>query len=874
MTHSGRPVDLTPEPTRIGPYRLARRLGQGGMGEVFLAWDERLGRQVALKRIRREEPTVQDRERLRREASAAARLSHPAVVQIYDLVEDATGDALVFEYVKGRTLHELLEEGLPSPALAVRLAREIAEGLAAAHTTGLIHRDLKTDNVMVTADGHAKILDFGIAKATVREGETLTAHGIVLGTLHAMSPEQARGGEVDARSDLFSLGTLLYELLTGRSPFRGRDPLDTLQRLAGHRPPPIRQIRPELPRALSDLVDRLLAKLPEDRPGSAAEAARELTALAERLEEPPAPEAEDGSVTFAFPFPLASRSSERGGASGSYASLKLRRRPLALAAVILLLLVAIGFGVRRFAHREAPPPLRVAVLTPRAPSDAGEDFRLAASGALEAALSTLGSLDGIAPLDPAQTEPAASPTEAARTAAADEVLTLALEPQGPAGARVSLRRLQGRDGQVLWTGSFPVPISGQDRALRLLADAVAVHLRRAYPERRLRPGTPVLEVDDRDYAELLRIKERIGRGNIPVGPELDRLERIVKSSPRFLEGHLRLSHLAGNLFTSTHDPIYLERALEAAHAGRTLAPGDPRPLVALFDAALLGHRLDEARQTLAELTAITPGDPSLHVLAGKLAESKGDLKRAIAELTVAVERTPSWSNLFRLADLEIKAGRIADARRHLEQLLARSADNIWGLDKLGNLELLEGDPARAERIYLDLIRRQPQRPYYTNLGLARSLLGRPDSAVEAYRHALELAPGHVAVLLNLADTELALGHHAEAQSLYAQTLDRLAATERAAGLSPIERMVRAQCLAHLDRSREAVELTQSTLRASGDDPEVLYAASLVYAQAGDRASALVNAKLALEKGVQPRWFTLPAFGPLRNDPELRAMLGD
>jgi tetratricopeptide (TPR) repeat protein len=416
-------------------------------------------------------------------------------------------------------------------------------------------------------------------------------------------------------------------------------------------------------------------------------------------------------------------------------------------------------------------------------------------------------------------------------------------------------------------------VSGEDRDLRLLADAVAIHLRRAWSERSLRPGTPALEVDDRDYAELLRIKERVDRGNVPLEPELARLERIVRSSPRFLEGHLRLSHLACSLFTSTHDPTYLERALEAAHAGRALAPGDPRPLVALFDAALLGHRSDEARRALAELTGITPGDPQLHVLAGKLAESQGDLKLAIAEMEAAVERTPAWTNLFRLATLEVKAGRTADARRHLEQLLARSPDNLWGLDKLGNLELLEGDPARAERIYLDLIRRQPQRPFYTNLGLARSLLGRPDSAVEAYRHALDLAPGHVAALLNLADAELALGHDEEARSRYAQALDRLAATDRAAGLSAVERMDRAQCLAHLGRTREAVELTQSTLRANGDDPETLYKASLVYALAGDRASALVNAELALKKGVQPRWFTLPAFGLLRNDPELRAMLG-
>jgi eukaryotic-like serine/threonine-protein kinase len=859
MTEPGRTTDPPSEPIRIGPYRLARRLGQGGMGEVFLAWDERLGRRVALKRIRREAPTAEERERLRREASAAARLSHSAVVRIYDLVEDATGDALVFEYVEGRTLRELLREGLPSPALATRLGREIAEGLAAAHAGGLVHRDLKAENVMVTPDGHAKILDFGIAKAAGAglDEETLTVEGAVLGTFHAMSPEQARGGEVDARSDLFSLGVLLYELLTGRSPFRGNDLLDTLQRVAGHRPPPVREVRPEIPRALSDLVDRLLAKRPEERPASAGEVARELAALSpgDLPEGPPAGE----GLTWAAP----------AFSGESYAPPKLRRLPLILAAAALL--VVLGLGVGRFARREAPPPLRVAVLAPKVPAGANADFRLAAAGALEAALSALASLDGIAPLDPAQSGPAATPAAAARTAAAGEVLALAMEPQGPAGARISLRRVQGRDGRVLWAGSFPISVSGQDRDLRLLADAVAVQLRRAWPERRLRPGTPALAVSDHDYAELLRIKEGVDRGDISPGSELAGLENVVRSSPRFLEGHLLVSQLAATLFTSTHDPRYLDRALQAARAARELAPGDPRPLSVLILAALPGNRLDEARQALAALTAINPGDPQIHMLAGKLAESEGDLERAIAELGIAAARAPSWSNLFRLADLEIKAGRIADARRHLEQLLARSPDNLWGRDKLGYLELVKGEPKRAEQIYLELIRRHPQRAFYTNLGLARSLLGRHEEAVEAYRHALELAPGHLTVLLNLADAQLALGHGEEARSLYNQVLDRLAATERAAGLSPSERMDRAQCLAHLDRARDAVELTQSTLRTNGDDPEVLYQASLVYALAGDHASALVNAKLALAKGVEPRWFSLPVF-PLREDPELRAML--
>jgi tetratricopeptide (TPR) repeat protein len=171
-----------------------------------------------------------------------------------------------------------------------------------------------------------------------------------------------------------------------------------------------------------------------------------------------------------------------------------------------------------------------------------------------------------------------------------------------------------------------------------------------------------------------------------------------------------------------------------------------------------------------------------------------------------------------------------------------------------------------------MIRLQPLRPYYTNLGLARSLLGRPGEAAEAYRQALALDPGHARVLLNLADAELAQGHESAASDLYRRALRRFDEVETAGALSARDRMDKAQCLVHLGRVRDAVELAQQALRESGDDPETFFAASLVYALAGDRASALVNAELALDKGVQPRWFTLPVFGALRNDPELSALL--
>jgi serine/threonine-protein kinase len=295
--------DSCSQSVRIGSYRIESNLGQGGMGEVFLAWDERLHRHVAIKRIRTDLPIhAHHRARFRREARAAARLSHPAIVQVFDILETDDGDCIVMERVEGEGLAEALARREVNLELALRLGAEIADGLTEAHAKGLVHRDLKPENVIVTTAGHAKILDFGLARMLWteptaeggRESEglsALTQAGALVGTVHAMSPEQASGRPVDHRSDLFALGGLLYEMLTGRAPFRGTNWLDTLRRVTSEEPVPLRSLRLNLPTALVDLVDQLLAKDPEARPQNARmvadilERIRSMTA-AERIDNP------------------------------------------------------------------------------------------------------------------------------------------------------------------------------------------------------------------------------------------------------------------------------------------------------------------------------------------------------------------------------------------------------------------------------------------------------------------------------------------------------------------------------------------------------------------------------------------------------------
>jgi serine/threonine protein kinase/tetratricopeptide (TPR) repeat protein len=256
-------------PARVGNYLIEERLGTGGMGAVYRAFDQALQRPLAIKRLLPETADATRKLRFRREARMAARLNHPSIVHIYEIVETDDGDWIVMELVEGKTLDRMLRDGLLSTARTVQLMREIADGLAEAHGQGIVHRDLKASNVMVTAAGRAKILDFGLAKTYRGGGEQdLSGPGAVLGTCHAMSPEQARGLIIDHRSDLFSLGSLLYEMVTGISPFRAETAAETLTRICTYEPRSVLEVDPGIPRELAELTHRLLSKTPAHRPHS------------------------------------------------------------------------------------------------------------------------------------------------------------------------------------------------------------------------------------------------------------------------------------------------------------------------------------------------------------------------------------------------------------------------------------------------------------------------------------------------------------------------------------------------------------------------------------------------------------------------------
>ncbi len=837
------------QPERIGPYRIEGVLGSGGMGTVYAAYDERLDRRVAIKTIRQgSDVTPERRERLWREARATAALEHPAIARIYDVLGEGDDLHIVMERVVGRPVSDLLAEG-PLPVVdALALGQQIAEGLAAAHARGIVHRDLKAANVMVTDEGRVKILDFGLAKRldAPATDTALTQDGVVLGTCHAMSPEQAMGRPLDGRSDLFALGSLLYQTLTGQHPFAVPSPMATLHRIVQHRPPRADLLRPEASRAVGELVERLLVKEPERRPARAADVAIALAEL-----RTPSAEVPEQATTITSHRPPWSRPKLTLTATAVAA--------LAVATTLVAMLVL---------RAGDPPPRTVAVPAATTTGDADEGTLLAGRAVREAILGSVSRLERLAAVDPRTVDAASGDAVAvARAVAADEVVFAELEATDR-GFRVTLRRIDGATGTMLWTGGL-VEVPTHD--LTLLADAVAARLASGYPDRSTDETRHRSIAEPEDYADYLRIEAQLL--DPPPGVDeaelLDGLAAIRHRSPRLLEASLLEANTAAYLFETTGHHRWIERARQVVQEALRIAPRDPRPVRAAVEVAIAGRRPDEARRWLAELERLDPGSTAGLDLAARTAELEGDLDRAAELYRRLVSARPNWYHLRNAALIERRRGRVHEARELLTLALERAPGNRYVQSTLAEIELVHGDPERAARLYTDLLERAPSPVYRSNLGVSLMLAGRYDVARETFARALEAVPADPTTLLNLADCLELTGRDEAAEARYREA--RAAVQERPE--QDVEALsVSGQVAAHLGERADAAYFARQLLVAAPEDPQVQFEVALIYALIGELDSAEVNAVAALDAGVNPRWFALPWFDPLRDRPAVAGRL--
>ena len=871
-------MNESPLPESVGPYRVLGKLGHGGMGEVLLAEDPRLGRRVAIKHLRAA-TEITSRRRFEREARLAASLSHPAIVPIFDWVEVGDNAYLVMELIEGPSLRRWLEQERPFEE-KLKIAAQIAGGLVYAHGRGIVHRDLKSENILLTVRGEAKIADFGLAQqaagaepgagAAGGDGSRLTREGLLVGTYRSLAPEQVWGERADARSDLFSFGVLLFELFGGISPFEAERPSETLRRLTGAPHPELGALAPELPAALVALVNRLLQKDRELRPQSAEEVAE----LLEELRRP-----RDEQQTWTAPLvgagsPGRPRAAAASGAAASGAPTPAaaagRRRKLAwaagLAGLFLLLAALAFFGL----PRPRSGPLYAAVLAPRLELQApqqGEGAQRLAFAVRTAVLQQLSDLRGISPKGFEEVDQAALTEISAIAAAAgaDELLRPAIFCSGPADCELRLERIRAGDGGL--TGIEKSELSLED--LSLSSRSAAIATRRLYQDftPRGRPGSAAIAAAD--FTLLLEIRREIA-----FRPDSRRLEarllelrQLRQRSPDLLEASLLETEVAWRRFAETRQESFRENARAAMAAALAAAPADPEVLLRSAWLAILDGRPEEAEAALDAAEAAAPGDLRVVDHRALLLERSGQLEKSLLLRRQALAGRPSWFRYYNLAFACFQLNLWTEARANLDRLLAQAPQHVRALSLRARLELVAGDPATAVELYSALLALSDNLLDRANLANAYLLLGDGEAAGREALKVLAQAPQQPFFLLALADARGLAGRDAEAARLYAEVAQKLAGENDWQSLS-----VRAQAEARLGRKEAAITLLQEALqKAPEGDADMAFEAALVYSLLGERTPALVNIRKMVASG-WGGWLRLAPFALWRDDPEIGPLL--
>ena len=692
--------------TRLGPYEILAPLGAGGMGEVYRARDTRLGREVAVKVLPAE--FAQDVERLRRfeqEARATAALDHPNILAVFDIGTHEGTPYIVEQLLEGESLRDRLRGGPLTPAKAVEFGIQIAQGLAAAHEKGIVHRDLKPGNLFITKEGRIKILDFGLARLSQPEcggAEALsqastagqpTREGKVLGTPGYMAPEQVRGYQADARSDIFAFGCILYEMLSGKRAFEGATHTDIAAAILKDDPPDLLKIAPRVPPGLAQLVQRCIEKRPQDRFSSAHDLALAL-------------ESASGSAAARLPGQDEAARHSRWWVWAS----------VVIAATILMAVVGVAFLKHRSAKSgTTPPATQKIIVLPFENLGAPEDAYFA-SGMTEEITSRLANVRGLAVISRTTAMQYEGRHETVKQIGAELGVDYVLEGSvrwehglGRASrVRITPQLIRVADDTHVWA----------DRFDRDLADVFSIQSDVAESTVRamgvaLLPQEQIIlkEASTRDqqaYDLYLRglEAERGGVGRQNVESALRMYQAAVDRDPRFAQALAGFSRmlLMMHWFSYDRSPEQVCKAREAAEQAVHLQPGLAETHIALgfyYYWGLLDY--PKALEAFATALKIQPDSSTARAGIGYVVNRQGHWTRSVEELGRALELDPKNVVLLQsFAESCVRARRYSDADRALRRAIDLNpreadprADEAW-------LEVQwHGDAAKAQAILVE-----------------------------------------------------------------------------------------------------------------------------------------------------------------------------
>jgi TolB-like protein/tetratricopeptide (TPR) repeat protein len=695
--------------TRLGSYEILAPLGAGGMGEVYRARDSKLDRDVAVKVLPAQLTSSPDAlARFEREAKAVAALSHPNILSIFDFGTHGGVSYAVTELLEGETLRGKIDSAPVTQRQAVDWSLQIAKGLSAAHGKGVVHRDLKPDNVFVSRDGHVKILDFGLAKRVDAGAEDRTSAptdaghtepGTVMGTMGYMSPEQLRGLTVDQRSDIFSFGAILYELLSGRKAFKRNTASDTIAAVLKEEPPELTESGRNVSPALDHLVRHCLEKDPENRFQTAKD-------VAYALSEASSPTT--ASVSGAQPMAPAPR----------------RRTAVWIAAAAAVVaLAAAGLLLSRRPKSGAPAAAgvkRVAVLPFENLGAAEDDYF--ADGIADAIRGKLASVPGLEVVARGSSTPykktAKLPKEIAKELDVGYLLTATVRWQKAGAAQrvqVSPELVEIKESgapATKWQQPFDASLTDvfqvQSDIAAKVVDAIGVAL--ADKQQKSLAGAPTSNVAAYDaYLKGEDVTASTARADPPsLRKGLGFYEQAVALDPNFADAWARVSVCRTLLFTnSVPDPALASGALEAAHKAMDLAPGKSAGYVAigLYDRAVSGD-LPQALEALQWAQKLVPNDPDVLRSIGRVETQMGRWKDAIAHYDQVERLDPKNPiNVGNASQPLAYTRRCGEAVQAVDRNLALEPANLYRVAERVTAELCGGDAAGAKATVADAVRR-------------------------------------------------------------------------------------------------------------------------------------------------------------------------
>ena len=860
--------------TTINHYRIIDRIGEGGMGVVYLAEDSRLHRKVALKFISNATlDATEEIARFQREARAAARLNHPNICTVYELGETEDKTFIAMEYVKGGTLKDRMRQDYIEEGEIRKWLEQIGEGLRAAHDAGVIHRDIKPANIMITDRGLIKIMDFGIARLTESETE-LTRSNSTIGTIAYMSPEQARGGKIDHRTDIWSVGVILYELTTGQRPFTGAFREAIMYAMMHEDPVPPSSINRDIPTDIDQIIKKCLQRERDDRYDSLEELLCELKGTILTLHEKKSVESVDPSTA----------DRER------FTALRILRAPLQR-----WVLASLGMGILLILMLQLPLPWKSGASMPTQKHLAvlpfenvgGERANQAFIDGLvytvSSKLTQMEQFQGALSVIPARDVIEAGPINA--NAAADRFnVTLVLSgsvQRTERGIRINFQLIDTKTNQMISSRTLDVPLVDitvlQDGVVFELAALLDVELNSA-SQQVLTAGRTAVQVSFDFYTQALGYLQRFeDESNIDAAISL--LKLAIKEDSSYALAYASLGEAYLLKYQATNEAEWVEQAI--THGERSVAIDDDLASVHLTLGMIYAVTGRDEKAELEYLRALSlePNRAEIHHQLAEVYYRQDKTDKAEASYKKAIEIEPeSWLFHNNLGQFYSILGRHEEAMPAFEQVIMLQPDNPWGYNNLGAQYHRLGKLKEAYDWYQKATEANPNAIRatafaYSNLAGIDYTENRFAEAAAIYEKVVELQDADPDNWLNLGDSYHWIGDGEKARSAWMRAVDL---AEPLLNINPLDSdmlSLLAVGYARLDQASQAlimINRLEALERLSAGD---LLSIGKTYEILGERETALEYINTALASGYSLSSIEASAWlDSLRSDSQYQLMI--